>query len=82
MGYSCADLNCVLLMRRFREPRDVEGQIEYFLGASLSGWRAWQLPSIVGILLADVIPTRWGLGFVGVLALLGLLRLIFSLLLN
>jgi predicted branched-subunit amino acid permease len=26
----------------------------------------------VGILLANVIPTQWGLGFAGVLALLGL----------
>jgi predicted branched-subunit amino acid permease len=35
-------------------------------------WSAWQIPSIIGIVLADVIPTHWGLGFAGVLALLGL----------
>ncbi|HEV7912932.1 MAG TPA: AzlC family ABC transporter permease [Albitalea sp.] len=72
MGYLAADLNYVLFMKRFQEPRDDEGQIEYFFGGSLVNWSAWQFPSIVGILLADIIPTQWGLGFAGVLALLGL----------
>src|SRR5204862_8088988 len=30
------------------------------------------LPSVAGIMLANMIPTEWGLGFAGVLALLGL----------
>ena len=30
------------------------------------------MPSIAGIVLADVVPTQWGLGFAGTLALLGL----------
>jgi predicted branched-subunit amino acid permease len=72
LGYFTADLNYVLFMKRFREPRDDEGQIEYFLGGTLVNWSAWQFPSIAGIVLADVIPTQWGLGFAGVLALLGL----------
>ena len=72
MGYFTADLNYVLFMKRFQEPRDDEGQIEYFFGGTLVNWSAWQFPSILGILLADVIPTQWGLGFAGVLALLGL----------
>ena len=72
LGYFCADLNYVMFMKRFAEPRSDEGQIEYFLGGSLTNWLAWQLPAIVGIVLADVIPTHWGLGFAGVLALLGL----------
>lgn len=72
MGYFTGDLNYVVFMKRFREPRDDEGQIEYFLGGALVCWLAWQVPSIAGIVLADVIPTQWGLGFAGVLALLGL----------
>jgi predicted branched-subunit amino acid permease len=72
LGYFTADLNYVLFMKRFQEPRDDEGQIEYFLGGTMLNWSSWQLPSIAGILLADVIPTEWGLGFAGVLALLGL----------
>jgi predicted branched-subunit amino acid permease len=78
MGYFCADLNYVLFMRRFNEPSDDEGQIEYFLGGSVCNWLAWQLPSIAGILLADVMPTHWGLGFAGVLALLGLIYSLLS----
>ena len=31
------------------------------------------MPSIAGILLANVVPLSWGLGFAGVLALLGIL---------
>jgi predicted branched-subunit amino acid permease len=72
LGYFGADLTYVLFMRRFREPNANEGQLEYFVGANLVNWVAWQLPSVIGIVLADVIPTHWGLGFAGVLALLGL----------
>jgi predicted branched-subunit amino acid permease len=72
LGYFSADLAYVLFMKRFKEPREGEGQIEYFLGASTVNWLAWQVPSVIGILLADVVPTHWGLGFAGVIALLGL----------
>lgn len=72
LGYFTADLNYVLFMKRFAEAREGEGQITYFLGGTMVNWSAWQFPSIVGIMLADVIPTHWGLGFAGVLALLGL----------
>jgi len=33
---------------------------------------SWQIPTFVGIVLADRVPQEWGLGFAGVLALLGL----------
>jgi predicted branched-subunit amino acid permease len=72
LGYLSADLTYVLFMKRFPEPRDDEGQAEYFVGASSANWLSWQLPAVLGIALADVIPTHWGLGFAGVLALLGL----------
>ena len=72
LGYFSADLTYVLFMKRYHEPRDDEGQIEYFLGATTANWLSWQLPSVAGIMLANVIPTEWGLGFAGVLALLGL----------
>jgi predicted branched-subunit amino acid permease len=72
LGYFSGDLTYVLFMKRFPEARDDEGQIEYFMGASTANWLSWQVPALAGILLADVIPTHWGLGFAGVLALLGL----------
>lgn len=36
-------------------------------------WMAWMGASLVGIALANVIPTHWGLGFAGILALLGVM---------
>jgi predicted branched-subunit amino acid permease len=72
MSYVAADLNYVLFMRRFPEPRPEPGQVEYFWGGSLLNYGAWHSLSIVGILFASTIPTEWGFGFAGVLALLGL----------
>ena len=73
LGYLCADLSYIVFMARYKEPQPAARQVEYFLGGATLNWAAWQLPSVAGILLANVIPTEWGLGFAGVLALLGLL---------
>jgi predicted branched-subunit amino acid permease len=78
LSYLAGDLNYVLFMKRFDEPRHDQGQIEYFLGGGVFNWWAWQIPSVLGILLADVVPTQWGLGFAGVLALLGLVCALLS----
>jgi len=73
LSYFAADLNYVAFMRRFPDPRvEAEAQQPYYWGGVALNWTAWQLPSIAGILLADHVPTEWGLGFAGVLALLGL----------
>ena len=73
MGYFTADLNYLIFMRRFPEPRPAPEQLPYFWGGVLTNWSAWQLPSLIGIVLAERIPTAWGLGFAGTLALLGLM---------
>jgi len=72
LGYFGVDLSYVLFMKRFPEPGSGEGQMAYFAGTNTLNWFAWQVPSVVGIVLADAVPTHWGLGFAGVLALLGL----------
>lgn len=72
IGYCAGDLNYVAFMRRFPEPAPGPQQEAYFWGGVVLNWFAWQLPSVLGILLADQVPTHWGLGFAGVLALLGL----------
>lgn len=73
IAYFAADLNYVAFLKRFPEMKpDPERQVPYFWGGVAINWVAWQLPAIAGILLADRIPTNWGLGFAGVLALLGL----------
>lgn len=73
LGYFAADLNYVAFLKRFPDLKpDPERQLPYFWGGVAINWVAWQVPAIAGILLADRIPTQWGLGFAGVLALLGL----------
>ncbi len=71
LAYFTADLNYVLFMRRFPEPRPAPEQLPYFWGGVACNWTAWQLPSLVGILLANAVPVHWGFGFAGTLALLG-----------
>jgi predicted branched-subunit amino acid permease len=73
LGYFTADLNYVVFMARFPEPKPAPEQMPYFWGGVAVNWPSWQLPTLAGLLLADVIPTEWGFGFAGILALLGLM---------
>lgn len=72
LAYFAADLNYVMFLRRFPEPRPHDDQRPYFWGGVACNWLAWQVPSVIGIVFADAIPTAWGIGFAGTLALLGL----------
>ena len=72
LAYFTADLNYVCFMRRFPAPGPMPAQLAYFWGGVAVNWTSWQLMSLLGILLADTIPTSWGIGFAGTLALLGL----------
>jgi predicted branched-subunit amino acid permease len=73
LSYFTADLNYVIFMRRFPRPQPSPEQVPYFLGGVAVNWCAWQVPSMIGIFAADSIPTEWGIGFAGTLALLGLI---------
>lgn len=74
-GYLTADLSYVLFTRHYHHPPanpdESREQLAYFSGGSLFNWVSWQAASLLGIALANVIPTHWGLGFAGILALLG-----------
>ncbi|HMS26814.1 MAG TPA: AzlC family ABC transporter permease [Burkholderiaceae bacterium] len=74
-GYLTADLSYVLFTKRFSKPAtDVAGQqaqMAYFQGGTMLNWASWQVASLTGIALAHSIPTTWGLGFAGILALAG-----------
>ncbi|WP_037472031.1 AzlC family ABC transporter permease [Simplicispira psychrophila] len=79
LGYFSGDVIFVAFMKRYPKPVPEPNQVPYFWGAASVNWLAWQVPSVAGILLAHVIPLSWGLGFAGVLALLGvLLSLVFD----
>ncbi len=75
-GYLTADLTYVLFTQRFSQPSDEptqrEAQQAYLLGNSLVNWGSWVVPCVLGVLLANLIPERWGLGFAGILALVGI----------
>lgn len=72
MAYVAGDLNFVQFLKRYPEPVVVPGQTPYYWGMVAVNWNAWQIASITGILLAHSVPTHWGLGFAGVMALLGM----------
>jgi predicted branched-subunit amino acid permease len=76
-GYLTADLSYVLFTRRFPQPAaDAEGRTaqEAFLAGNCAvNWASWVGASLVGVALANFIPTRWGLGFAGILCLVGIL---------
>ncbi|MEL4180690.1 AzlC family ABC transporter permease [Roseateles sp. PN1] len=72
IGYFAADLNYVAFLKRWPDGKPAPEQLPYYWGGVCMNWTAWQVPSVLGILLADRVPTQWGLGFAGVLALLGL----------
>lgn len=72
IAYFTADLNYIAFMRRFPSPSAMPVQLAYFWGGVAVNWTAWQVLSMLGIVLADVIPTEWGIGFAGTLALLGI----------
>ena len=76
-GYLTGDLTYVLFVRRFALPADdvagQRGQMAYLVGNGGTNWLTWTACSVVGVVLANAIPTHWGLGFAGILALLGML---------
>jgi len=76
-GYLTADLTYVMFVKRYPEPAtDVSGQtaqMAYLAGSSGLNWVSWMGASLLGIALANFIPGAWGLGFAGVLALVGIL---------
>ena len=76
-GYMTADLSYVMFTRRFPKPADIPAQRmaqEAFLaGGYCVTWSSWMVLSLLGVALANIIPLAWGLGFAGVLSLVGIL---------
>lgn len=78
-GYFTADLSYVMFTNRHPRPvasgdaPALRAQEAYLAGNCAVTWAAWVVPSLLGIGLANAIPLHWGLGFAGILALLGIL---------
>ena len=75
-GFLTADLSYALFTKRYAEPAtDPEGRLaqEAFLaGNYFLTWCAWTGTSLAGIAVGNLIPANWGLGFAGVLCLVGI----------
>jgi predicted branched-subunit amino acid permease len=76
-GYLTADMSYAMFTRRFPQPGTTSAQWReeeaYLSGNYFVTWTSWMAASVVGIVLGNLIPTSWGLGFAGVLCLVGIL---------
>jgi predicted branched-subunit amino acid permease len=76
-GYLSADLTYVLFTKRYPQPGanadERQAQMTYLAGNGGVNWASWVVSSVVGVVLANFVPATWGLGFAGILALVGML---------
>jgi len=76
-GYMTADVSYVLFTKRFSHPGETPeallAQEAYLAGNDGLNWLSWVSASLLGITLANGIAPAWGLGFAGILCLLGIL---------
>ncbi len=76
-GFLTTDISYVQFTQRFPSPGQTpeqHGAQDAFLAGHCFGtWFNWVVASGVGIALANFIPTHWGLGFAGVLCLVGVM---------
>lgn len=70
LGYVSGDLSVALFLQRYPEPTPVPGKLSYLKGLLYPNWASWQIGSIAGIFLGNAIPTEWGVGFAGTLAII------------
>ncbi len=76
-GYLTTDLTYVMFTNRYPSHEATASQRlahqAYLAGNAFVNWTAWVGCSIIGVVMANFIPTHWGLSFAGILALLGIL---------
>ncbi|MDE1179514.1 AzlC family ABC transporter permease [Paraburkholderia sp.] len=69
LGYFNGDVIYLLFQKKSFQTGYVPGKEAYFWGMALTSWASWQVSSIIGIVLASLIPDNWGLALAGTLAL-------------
>lgn len=74
LGFYTGDITVALFMQRFpemwKDAREEREQKDFLKGLLAPNWVVWQVSSVIGILLGSQVPTHWGLGFAGTLAIL------------
>lgn len=72
VAYLTADNVYGLMLGRFAEHPADAGKFEYFLGAGLLVWAAWQAAVLGGILIGAGVPAAWRLEFAAPLAFIAI----------
>lgn len=75
IGSLNTDMSFAKFIEKFPVPTNSGGneiQLLYFLGMVLAHWFFWQIGALIAIFFGSHIPSIWGLGFAGPLALLAL----------
>jgi len=72
IAYLIADNVYGLLLSRFSEHPKDEGKLEYFIGAGIVVWAAWQVAVLGGILIGAGVPASWRLEFAAPLAFIAM----------
>lgn len=70
LGYVSGDLTVALFLQKYPSEAPEVGKLSYLKGLMYPNWGAWQVGSIAGIFLGSTVPTEWGLGFAGTLAII------------
>jgi predicted branched-subunit amino acid permease len=73
LGYISGDMTVAMFLQRFPTFAPVAGKLSYLKGLMYPNWLAWQVGSLAGIFVGSAIPSEWGLGFAGTLAILCIL---------
>lgn len=74
LGFWLSDMGFVLFMSRFADARKrgTTHQKWFYLGLIVPGWISWQIATLAGIFMGNVVPSGWELEFAATLALLGI----------
>jgi 4-azaleucine resistance transporter AzlC len=72
VAYLTADNVYGLMLGRFAENPGDPGKYEYFLGAGLVVWAAWQAAVAAGVLIGAGVPAEWRLEFAAPLAFIAI----------
>lgn len=74
-GYVTGDLSYVFFVKRYAQPGEtpqaLERQQAYLMGNCAVNYAIWMSSCLLGVAVAHALPVHWGLGFAGILALLG-----------
>ena len=70
LGYVAGDMTVALFLQRYPSEKPEVGKLSYLKGLLYPNWMAWQVGSIAGVFLGSTVPTEWGLGFAGTLAII------------